>query len=197
MSSELVLRVEAGVGPRKGPFAPNIAVRAISAFGAASQNAIDIEEHAKSSAQYREGWPNHWRNLQPYGRYQWEVFVSYLMFCDVSSAVSPGLCPDAPLLRVKCSICFCLSPSVKSNMLYIRFSGMYPSTTATAPTLPASAEPLSSEMTEITSAGSTKCQLANVCLELAPTVTEKTWSLGSLDCRSERNMSVIVSSKSC
>lgn len=51
---------------------------------------------------------------------------------------------------------------------------MYPSTTATAPTLPASAEPLSSEMTEMTSEGSTKCQLASVCLELAPTVTENT-----------------------
>jgi hypothetical protein len=53
-----------------------------------------------------------------------EVFVSYLMFCDVSSAVSPGLCPDAPLLRVKCSICFCLSPSIESKVLYIRLSGM-------------------------------------------------------------------------
>jgi hypothetical protein len=70
---------------------------------------------------------------------------------------------------------------------------MEPSTTATAPTLPASAEPFNRDMHDITSAGSTKCQLASVCFELAPTVTEKTWSIGSLDCRSERNMSVIVS----
>ena len=68
-----------------------------------------------------------------------------------------------------------------SALLYIRLSGTYPSTTATAPTLPASAEPFSSEMTEMTSLGSSKCQLASVCLELAPTVTEKTWSIGSLD----------------
>ena len=55
-----------------------------------------------------------------------------------------------------------------------RDSGMDPSTTATAPTFPASAEPLSNEMTEMTSEGSTRCQLASVCFELAPTVTEKT-----------------------
>jgi hypothetical protein len=62
VSSESVHRVETGAGPRKGPLAPNIiAVRAISGSGAASQNAIDIEEHAKSSAQYREGWANQWR----------------------------------------------------------------------------------------------------------------------------------------
>lgn len=68
-----------------------------------------------------------------------------------------------------------------------------PSTTAIAPTLPASADPLSSEMQEMTSDGSRRCQLANVCLELAPTVTEKTWSSGSSDCRSDRNMSACVS----
>jgi hypothetical protein len=70
---------------------------------------------------------------------------------------------------------------------------MEPSTTATAPTLPASAEPFNRDMHDITSAGSTRCQLASVCFELAPTVTEKTWSVGSLDCRSERNMSAGVS----
>jgi hypothetical protein len=48
-------------------------------------------------------------------------------------------------------------------------------------------------MHEMTSVGSTRCQLASVCFELAPTVTEKTWSSGSLDCRSERNMSATVS----
>lgn len=45
----------------------------------------------------------------------------------------------------------------------------------------------------MTSEGSTRCQLARVCFELAPTVTEKTWSVGSLDCRSDRNMSTKVS----
>jgi hypothetical protein len=72
-----------------------------------------------------------------------------------------------------------------------RDSGTTPSTTATAPTLPASADPFSSEITEITSDGSTRCQLASVCLELAPTVTEKTWSVGSFDCRRDRNMSAV------
>lgn len=74
-----------------------------------------------------------------------------------------------------------------------RDSGIDPSTTATAPTLPASADPLSSEIHEMTSAGSTRCQLARVCFELAPTVTEKTWSVGSFDCLSDRNMSIVVS----
>jgi hypothetical protein len=74
-----------------------------------------------------------------------------------------------------------------------RDSGIDPSTTATAPTLPASADPLSSEIHEITSTGSTRCQLASVCFELAPTVTEKTWSVGSFDCLRDRNMSVVVS----
>lgn len=50
-----------------------------------------------------------------------------------------------------------------------RFSG-----TAIVPALPISALPFSSEITEITSAGSSKCQLANVSFELAPTVTENT-----------------------
>jgi hypothetical protein len=70
---------------------------------------------------------------------------------------------------------------------------MRPSTTATAPTLPASADPFSNEIHDMTSVGSTRCQLASVCFELAPTVTEKTWSGGSLDCRRERNMSANVS----
>ncbi len=55
-----------------------------------------------------------------------------------------------------------------------RDSGTVPSATATAPTLPVSALPFSREIAEITSAGSSKCQLANVCFELGPTVTEKT-----------------------
>lgn len=42
----------------------------------------------------------------------------------------------------------------------------------------------------ITSAGSSKCQLASVCFELAPTVTEKTRSRGRLLFTRARNISV-------
>jgi len=69
-------------------------------------------------------------------------------------------------------------------------SGIAPSTTATAPTLPPSADPLSSAIAEITSWGSSRCQVAMVCLELAPTVQAKTCSLGRREARRERNMSV-------
>jgi hypothetical protein len=69
-------------------------------------------------------------------------------------------------------------------------SGMEPpSTTATAPAFPASTDPFRRDMQEITSVGSRRCQLASVCFELAPTVTENTWSRGNFDCRSERNIS--------
>lgn len=68
-------------------------------------------------------------------------------------------------------------------------SGIAPSTTETAATLPPSALPLRSERAEMTSAGSSKCQEAMVCLELAPTVTAKTFSSGSEEARRERNMS--------
>lgn len=43
----------------------------------------------------------------------------------------------------------------------------------------------------MTSDGSSRCQLANVCFELAPTVTEKTVSCGSLVPRSARNISLV------
>nr|POF15635.1 hypothetical protein CFP56_48829 [Quercus suber] len=68
-------------------------------------------------------------------------------------------------------------------------SGVSPSTTATAPTLLPSDWPLSRAMAEMTSAGSSRCQVASVCLELAPTVVAKTWSSGSLEERRARNMS--------
>lgn len=68
-------------------------------------------------------------------------------------------------------------------------SGMAPSTIETAPTLPPSAEPLSSAMAEMTSWGSSRCQEAMVCFELAPTVTAKTCSFGRREARRERNMS--------
>ena len=74
-------------------------------------------------------------------------------------------------------------------------SGIAPSTTETAATLPPSALPLRSERAEMTSAGSNRCQEAMVCLELAPTVTAKTYSSGSEEARRDRNMSVTSVSK--
>lgn len=44
-------------------------------------------------------------------------------------------------------------------------------------------------MHDTTSAGSSRCHEARVCFELAPTVTEKTWSSGSFVPRRARNIS--------
>jgi hypothetical protein len=74
----------------------------------------------------------------------------------------------------------------------LRGSGILPSTTETGPTLGASTEPLSIAMAEMTSEGSSRCQLARVCFELAPTVHEKTCSLGSLELLRDLNMSAKV-----
>jgi hypothetical protein len=96
--------------------------------------------------------------------------------------------------------CIKENPLNRSFTFYpLRGSGTLPSTTETGPTLGASTEPLSIATAEITSNGSSRCQLARVCFELAPTVTEKTWSLGSFELLRDLNMSanVNVSFMSC
>jgi hypothetical protein len=117
-----------------------------------------------------------------------ERYVGIAMSVNYLAHEKPN--PHMPMKLCLYAECIKENPLNPSSTFYpLRGSGTLPSTTETGPTLGASTEPLSIATAEMTSDGSSKCQLARVCFELAPTVTEKTWSLGSFELLRDLNMS--------